>query len=52
MEDNIELREKVAHLEEREKLNTKRLDEHEREIAELKETNAILYLIDSIEYRI
>ena len=46
MEDNIELREKVAHLEEREKLNTKRLDEHEREIAELKETNAILKNMD------
>lgn len=42
MENNIELREKVAHLEEREKSNAKKIDEHEREIAELKETNSIL----------
>ncbi len=53
MENNIELREKVAHLEEREKSNTKRLDEHEREIAELKETNAILknmnYRMEQVE---
>lgn len=46
MENNTELREKVAHLEEREKSNTKRLDEHEREISELKETNAILKNMD------
>lgn len=53
MENNIELREKVAHLEEREKSNTKRLDVHEREIAELKETNAILknmnYRMEQVE---
>ena len=45
----MDLEVQLAHLEEREKSNTKRLDEHDdkfkkhdEEIAELKETNAIL----------
>lgn len=45
----MDLEVQLAHLEEREKSNTKRLDEHEAkfkkhddEIAELKETNSIL----------
>lgn len=38
--------EKVAHLEEREKSNTKRLNEHDKEIEELKNTYAIMEKMD------
>ena len=38
--------ERLVAVEQRSKSNTKRLDEHEREIAELKETNAILKNMD------
>ncbi len=38
--------EKIAHLEEREKSNTKRLNEHDKEIEELKNTYAIMEKMD------
>lgn len=54
--ENTEIIEKVAHLEEREKSNTKRIDEHDskfkeqdKEIAELKNTYAIM---EKMDYRI
>lgn len=58
--ENMDLIEKVAHIEDRAKSNTKRLDEHDEkfkkhdeEISELKETNAILknmnYRMEQVE---
>jgi len=45
MEDT-ELREKVAHLAEREKSNTHRIDEHDKELDELKKTYSIMEKMD------
>lgn len=43
---DVELIEKVAHLEERAKSNTKRLDEHNTEIENLKNTYKIMEKMD------
>lgn len=45
MEDT-DLREKVAHLEEREKSNTHRIDEHDKELDELRKTYSIMEKMD------
>lgn len=42
----MDLEVKVAHLEEREKSNTIRLNEHDKEIEELKNTYAIMEKMD------
>lgn len=42
----MDLEVKVAHLEEREKSNTHRIDEHDKEIEELKNTYAIMEKMD------
>ena len=44
--NDISIIKKVAHLEEREKSNTKRLNEHDKEIEELKNTYAIMEKMD------
>lgn len=44
--ENPKLIEKVAHLEEREKSNTKRIDGHDADIAELKKTYSIMEKMD------
>lgn len=45
-DEDVELIEKVAHLEERAKSNTKRLDEHNTEIENLKNTYKIMEKMD------
>ncbi len=40
---------KLAHLEEREKSNTRRLDEHDKELTELKKTYSIM---EQMNYRV
>lgn len=47
--DNTDLIEKVAHIEERGKSNTKRLDEHEERIDSLEKTYSIM---EKMDYRI
>lgn len=51
--NDIEVHERLVSIEERGKSNTKRLDEHDKQIAELKETNAILknmnYRMEKVE---
>ncbi len=44
--DNTKLIEKIAHLEEREKSNTKRLDEHETRLDNLEKTYSIMEKMD------
>ncbi len=44
--DNTEIIEKVAHLEEREKSNTKRLDEHDNRLDSLEKTYSIMEKMD------
>ena len=44
--DNTELIEKVAHLDERAKTNTKRLDEHDSRIDSLEKTYSIMEKMD------
>lgn len=44
--ENAELIEKVAHLEEKAKSNIKRLDEHDKDIDELKKTYSIMEKMD------
>ena len=47
--ENIDIIEKVAHLDERAKSNTKRLDEHEDRIDSLEKTYSIM---EKMDYRI
>ncbi len=44
--ENTEIIEKVAHLEEREKSNTKRIDEHDSRLDKLEKNTAILEKMD------
>ena len=44
--ENTEIIEKVAHLEEREKSNTKRIDEHDGRLDKLEKNTAILEKMD------
>lgn len=44
--ENTELIEKVAHLEEREKSNTKRIDEHDNRLDKLEKTYSIMEKMD------
>lgn len=44
--DNTDLIEKVAHLEEREKSNTKRLDAHDERLESLERTYSIMQKMD------
>lgn len=44
--ENTELIEKIAHLEEREKSNTKRIDEHDTRLDKLEKTYSIMEKMD------